>query len=83
MYYMKRLLLYYTQWCCIQWNSVTLSAEHFTPVIIILVDFRQLLILEGTFTKIRYFSPLKVKKLWFQNSNCSRRERVYGGFSAQ
>ena len=83
MYYMKQLLLYYTQWCYIQWNSVILSAEHFTPVIIILVHFHKLWILGGISTKIRYFSDLKVKKLWIQNSNCSRRERVYGGFSAQ
>ena len=78
MYCIVHLLLYYTQRCCIQWNSVILSAKHFTPVIIILVDFHKLSILEGTFTKIRYFSPLKVKKLWIQSWNCSRREHVYG-----
>ena len=77
MYCIVHLLLYYSQWCYIQWNSVILSAEYSTPVIIILVDFHQLSILEGTFTKIRYFSPLKVKKLWIQSWNCSRREHVY------
>ena len=55
-----------------------MSAKHSTLVIIILVHFRELWILGGIFTKIRYFSPLEVKKLWIQNSNCSRRERVYG-----
>ena len=55
-----------------------MSAEYSTPVIIILVDFHQLSILEGTFVKIRYFSPLEVKKLWIQNSNCSRQKDVYG-----
>ena len=77
-YYINQLLLYYTHWCCIEWNSVTLNGETFFLVIIILVHFRKLLILKGISTKIRYFSDLKVKKLWIQGWSFSRQERVYG-----
>ena len=77
-YYIVQLLLYYSQWCYIQWNSVILSAEYSFLEIFILVHFDELLILRGTFTKIRYFSDLRVKKLWIQSWNCSRREHVYG-----
>ena len=78
MYYIVQLLLYYTQWYRIWGNNVIVSAEHSTPVIIILVDFHKLSILRGIFTKIWYFLDLRVKKLWVWEWSFSRRKRVYG-----